>query len=99
MTLGERRKYLPLLKKRNRKASKLERTQLLDEMQAVTAILVTGGVAVWHPAGPCYGPRQEGKGLTRTPSRVIVYAEVVSLVTTAATLLLHRSLCATKMPR
>jgi hypothetical protein len=38
MTLSERRKYLRLIKKRYLKASKLERGQLLDEMQAVTCM-------------------------------------------------------------
>jgi hypothetical protein len=38
MTLSERRKYLRLIKKRYLKASKLERAQLLDEMQAVTCM-------------------------------------------------------------
>jgi hypothetical protein len=38
MTLGERRKYLGLIRKRYLKASKSERGQLLDEMEAVTGL-------------------------------------------------------------
>lgn len=36
MSINERRKYLGLIQKRYIKASKVERTQLLDEMEAVT---------------------------------------------------------------
>jgi hypothetical protein len=38
MTINERRKYLPLIKKRYLKASKLGRGRLLDEMQAITGL-------------------------------------------------------------
>lgn len=38
MTVDERRKYLRVMKKRYRKASRKERGQLLDEMEAVTGL-------------------------------------------------------------
>ncbi len=72
MTINERRKYLRVMKKRYRQASRKGRGQLLDEMEAVTDLhrkslvrLMKGPLTRKHRCkqrGRTYGPQVDDAG-------------------------------------